>query len=205
MGAQLMIVTKKQSISRIHECIQAGAKLFGENRVQEVLDKWPEILQSLRPEIRDEISLHFIGHLQTNKVHAIVPLIDTIQSVDSVKLAKKISDACIAANKIMNIFLEVNITGEKQKYGFSPNELSSVIQEVAKLENLKLVGLMCMTKLGASETEVRKTFRTCKKLADELHLKQISMGMSDDFSIAVEEGSTLVRLGRVIFEHNFEF
>ncbi len=192
--AKLMIVSKNQSIEKIIECIKAGAGLFGENRAQEMIEKWSEIVGTYC-----NTSLHFIGHLQTNKVKDVCPLVDAIQSVDSLNLAHKIDQECQKLNKIMPIFLEVNITEEDQKYGFHSEEVEGALVKIKELKNIQVIGLMCLARFGAGETEIRDTFKKCKTLADQFNLPELSMGMTDDYQIALEEGSTLVRLGRKIF------
>ncbi len=196
-GARLLIACKNQPIERIVRCIEAGEKLFGENREQELKTKWssPDLRR-----LRNKIELHFVGHLQTNKAREVCRMVNAIESVDSIKLAKVIDAECEKIQKKMSIFLEVNVTGEVQKYGFKPTELKEAIAEIRNLKHLEIRGLLCLAKLDASEDELRKTFGSLREMGKEHGLKELSMGMSDDFEIAVEEGSTLVRLGRKIFE-----
>ena len=196
-SAKLLVVTKNRSAEEIQEVILTGARYIGENKIQEILGKYN---QSLFDELKKyEVELHFIGHLQSNKVNQAVRLCDAIQSVDSMELAEKINDAAKKENKIIKIFLQMNLTGEQQKFGIKEEQMPEIIEGINQLENIKLTGLMCMGKFG-DEKITREAFRKCKNLAEKFHLPEVSMGMSDDYQIALEEGSTMVRLGSIIFE-----
>lgn len=192
-----MVVTKGRSADEVYGVVQAGAKYLGENRVQEVLAKYS-------PDLMEAISLagaenHFIGKLQTNKVKALLPYVHAIHSVDSLKLAQKIHREAESLGRIIPIYLQINATREPQKSGFSPEDLRANIEDICKLESVFVSGLMCMGKEGDPE-ETRMAFRLCRELANEYDLEACSMGMSADYPIALTEGSTMVRIGRKIFE-----
>ena len=198
----LVAVTKGAVAALISEACESALVTFGENKVQEAGEK---IAQLNRPELQ----WHFIGHLQSNKVKSAVSLFHLIQSVDTVRLAEKINEEALAAGKIMPVLLEVNISGEEQKYGFSAEEIYTKLEPIAELPNLKVMGLMGMASEGDAEQarsqfkKLKGLFSVCrgmKKNAGTLEMKYLSMGMSDDFEIAIEEGSNMVRLGRAIFK-----
>jgi len=204
---KLMVVTKKRSASEVREAIKAGVKFIGENTLQEIEDKYD--LDLFRELKKNGVQLHFIGHLQKNKVNKVVRYCDAIQSVDSLELAKKINDAAKKLNKIMPVFLELNLTGELQKYGIVGTRLPAeegrgeflreIITKIQQFKNLRLLGFMTIGKQGDPET-TRQVFRQCRILANDYQLPEVSMGMSEDYRIALEEGSTMVRLGRMVFE-----
>lgn len=186
-----MAVTKGVSPTAIQAAFRAGVRHFGENRVQEAQAKREQLL-GLEP----RPTWHFMGHLQTNKVGAALRLFDIIHSVDSLRLAEALSQR--VQGKIP-ILLEVNIAGEATKSGFLPNRLETAFREIGRLPGLEVKGLMTVAPQAASPEEVRPFFREMHQLAEALRLAELSMGMSDDFEVAVEEGATMVRLGRVIF------
>lgn len=195
--AKLMVVTKGRSADQVRWAIHEGAHILGENRVQEVLAKY-------NPELMKELALagaeiHFIGKLQTNKVKALLPYIHTIHSVDSLNLAQKIDREAEALGRRIPVYLEINATGEAQKSGFSPEELRAAIGSIRTLKSILVFGLMCMGKRADTEVS-RSAFQRCRALANEHGLQGCSMGMSDDFPIALSEGSTMVRIGRKVFE-----
>jgi pyridoxal phosphate enzyme (YggS family) len=150
---------------------------------------------------------HFIGHLQTNKVKDVVKYFDMIQSVDSIKLAEKIDFECSKMHKVMPILIQVNTSQEPQKGGVAPNETIGLVREVAKLSNVKIEGLMTIGIYSNDTDKIRACFKTLKSLFDEvaslnipnIEMKWLSMGMSEDYQIALEEGANMLRLGRIIF------
>jgi len=184
-------VTKGVSPTAIQAAFRAGVRHFGENRVQEAQAKREQLL-GLEP----RPTWHFMGHLQTNKVGAALRLFDIIHSVDSLRLAEALSQR--VQGKIP-ILLEVNIAGEATKSGFLPNQLEAAFREIGRLPGLEVKGLMTVAPQAASPEEVHPFFREMHQLAEALRLAELSMGMSDDFEVAAEEGATMVRLGRVIF------
>lgn len=184
---KLVVVTKNRSIEEINEAIEAGTKIIGENRIKEFKEKVKKLQQ---------VEKHMIGHLQTNKVKEAVKLFDCIQSVDSVKLAKEIDKRAKAAKKTMPIMLEVKF--EEQKHGFLEKELEEAFEDIKSLENVKIIGLMCMAPLVKPE-ETRQYFKKMKQLQNIFNVEELSMGMTNDYKIAIEEGSTMVRIGTAIF------
>ena len=197
----LVAVTKGVAPEAVGEAQAAGVTLFGENKVQEALQKIPE---SALP-----VEWHMIGHLQTNKIRTALDLFGLIQSVDSVRLAEKINRECLARNKTVNVLLEVNISGEAGKYGFKPENLYAAIESMNGFSAVRILGLMGMAPSAAGVgpeqkreafKKLRNLFGVCKSVKQEnLAMKFLSMGMSDDFEIAIEEGANMIRLGRAIF------
>lgn len=187
----LVAVTKGQSVETIMGYYSAGLKDFGENRVQESVLK----IKALPKDIR----WHFIGHLQSNKVKEAVGKFVLIHSVDSPKLLERINSVAFALKTVQDVLLEVNVGGEKTKQGFLAEEVFGVIEKSKALENIRVLGLMTVAPYGADEKELRRIFGTLVKLRDGFGLKELSMGMSDDFEIAVSEGATIIRIGRALF------
>ena len=199
----IMAVTKKNSPDDIREIISAGAVCIGENRVDVAKTKF--IDENLYNEF-PQIELHMIGHLQTRKVREAVKIFDCIQSVESEKTAREIDKRCAALNKKIDVLIEVNVSGEMQKAGIAPIDAPQFTEEILRLENLKLKGLMTMAPFTDNESVVRATFSGLRELRDSLSQKFgadffniLSMGMSNDYKIAVEEGSTMVRIGTALF------
>lgn len=180
----LVAVSKTFPAEAVDEAIAAGVRDVGENRVQEARDK--------KPLVRGSARWHLIGHLQSNKAKDAVKLFDVVQSVDSLALAEKLARA---ATEPIDVLLQVNIGGEDQKSGIARAEVESVARGVRAMSELKLAGLMAIPPIGDS----RPYFREMKVMRDALGLEQLSMGMSDDYEAAIEEGSTIVRIGRAIF------
>ncbi len=194
----LIAVSKLRAGREIRAAYGAGIRDFGENRVKEALGKREVFPKNCR--------LHMVGHLQSNKAREAIALFDVIHSVDSVELAQKISKCAKDAGKIQQILLEVNISGEPSKQGFSPNEVVGAAREISALSNAKLVGLMAMAPLHPNPETARLVFRKLRGLRDSirqetgLELPHLSMGMTDDFEVAIEEGATMLRVGRAIFD-----
>ncbi len=188
----IVAVTKGVEPRDIKIAMEAGVRHIGENRIQEAKIK-TECLSLLEP----RPTWHMVGRLQTNKVKTAVGIFDIIHSIDSVRLAESVSKR---AQSIFPVLLQVNISGEGTKSGFSMTELPKAVEEVARLPNLKVEGLMTVAPFVKDPEEVRPIFRRLRQIRDSLGLEHLSMGMSDDFEIAVEEGATLVRIGRAIFE-----
>jgi pyridoxal phosphate enzyme (YggS family) len=187
----LVAVTKGVETSAIRAAFDSGIRDFGENRVQEAEGKIAQ-LSDLKP----AVTWHMVGHLQSNKAKAAVELFDIIHSVDSVRLAEILSRR---AQKTLPVLLEVNVSGEATKGGFSVAETEAAVKEIGQLPNLKLMGLMTVAPFVADPEEVRPVFRKLRELRDSLGLKHLSMGMTDDFEVAIEEGATMLRIGRAIF------
>jgi len=189
----IVAVTKGFPPEAAREGFAAGLSHFGENRVQEAQGKIP-LLAGLAP----RPTWHMVGHLQTNKVKTALSLFDIIQSVDSLHLAQEISRRAPESVRVP-VLLEVNVAGEAAKYGFSPDELPAAAEQVRSLPGLEVRGLMTVAPMAGDPQDVRPVFRRLRSLAESLDLRDLSMGMSDDFQVAVEEGATIVRVGRAIF------
>ena len=193
----LICVSKTIAADMISEAKDLGEEIFGENRPQELRDKYPLI-----PGAR----WHLIGHLQTNKVKYVVGKAELIHSVDSFHLASAINDEAKKQDLTQDILLEVNISGEESKYGLTTAEIPNIIKEISTLSNIRFKGFMTMAPLGAPEEEIRNIFKKAKELFDSyksIGAEVLSMGMSGDFEIAVEEGATHVRVGSAIFKREF--
>jgi len=187
----LIAVTKGLTARVVDDAVKAGVRHVGENRVQEAMEKIGH-LSTLQP----HPTWHMIGHLQTNKVKTAVEIFDIIHSIDSLRLAQALSGR---AKKTIPVLLQVNIAQEEPKSGFSEIELSKAIVEINHLPGLEIKGLMTIAPLVSNPEEVRPIFRSLRELRDSLGLEHLSMGMSDDFEVAVEEGATMLRIGRAIF------
>lgn len=190
----LVAVTKTVGIDRIEEALAAGVTDIGENYVQDALAKFEAIGLRAR--------WHMIGHLQTNKVRIAVGIFDLIQTVDSVKLAREIGKRSVAIGKTSDVLIEVNISGEESKFGVAPDQALDLAEEVLGIEGVRLQGLMGIAPFVDNQAVIRRSFAKLKKLWDELpidHRVWLSMGMTSDFEIAIEEGSNMVRIGTAIF------
>lgn len=187
----LVAVTKTVSVERISEAQQCGESVFGENRVQELNAKYSEIKNA---------HWHLIGHLQTNKVKYAVGKAELIHSVDSLHLAEAINAAAEKLGIVQDFLLEVNISGEESKYGLTIDEIADIMKETEKLKNIRFRGFMTMAPKAASESEIRAVFRRAHDLFVQYNADILSMGMSGDFELAVEEGATHVRVGSAIFK-----
>ncbi|MGN0006306.1 MAG: YggS family pyridoxal phosphate-dependent enzyme [Candidatus Gastranaerophilaceae bacterium] len=200
---QIVAVTKYFDESMIVEYYNAGLRNFGENRVQIALEK----ISKLPDEVKKNSKFHLIGHLQTNKVKDAVGVFELIHSVDSVKLAEAISKEAEKKGIVQKILLQVNNANEESKFGFSPDDLKANMAHLLKIPFLKIEGLMNIAPLSQDENYLRKLFCNIRNLRDiielehEVKLKDLSMGMSNDYRIAVEEGATIIRLGRILFEN----
>ena len=186
----LVAVTKTFPAAAVDAAIAAGATNVGENRVQEVRDKKPSVASAAR--------WHLIGHLQSNKAKDAVRLFDTIHTIDSADLALKVGRAAASAGKRQDVLIEVNIGREPQKTGIDPAEVSSVAAAIQRIDSLSLLGLMTIPPIGEAEA-IRPYFQDLRKIKEDLGLAHLSMGMTDDFEVAIEEGATIIRVGRAIF------
>lgn len=197
----LVAVTKKVPVAAIQAAYEQGLRVFGENRIQEAQVKIPELRL---PGARWEL----VGHLQTNKINEALALFDRVQSVDSLRLAEKLDAHANARATVVSILLEVNVGREPNKLGVLPDESREAARALARFAHLRVEGLMTVAPIGGAE-EVRPIFRWLRELRDELRgsmllpnggeWRELSMGMTDDFETAIEEGATLVRVGRAIF------
>jgi len=196
---KLIAAVKKVPVEKIMEAIDAGVIDIGENRVQDAVVKFSEIGNLAK--------WHFIGHLQRNKVKYIVPFTEIIHSVDSFRLAFEINKQAKKINKIQKIFLEVNISGEESKFGFSSNEILEKLKEMSELKNISIEGLMTLPPMEVEKEAARKFFKRLRDIFENIKIKKIphvnmsylSMGMTNDFEIAIEEGANMVRIGTGIF------
>ncbi len=187
----LIAVTKTIAPPDIIAACELGIRHIGENRVQEARGKWPELRVLQTPPCR-----HLIGHLQSNKAKTALELFDIIHSLDSLELAEAVSRRTV---KPFPVLLEVNIGAEASKSGFSVNALLRDFPVISKLPGLEVRGLMTVAPAAADPQEVRPVFRQLRELRDKLGLRELSMGMTSDFEVAIEEGATLIRIGRAIF------
>ena len=201
-NVKLVCVSKFHPESAVLEAYDAGERIFGESRVQELLDK--------QPNLPADIHWHFIGHLQTNKIKYIVPFVDLIHGVDSLKVLKEIDKQAENAGRVVSCLLQVHIAQEETKFGFSAGELAEMLEsdEFREMKNVEISGLMGMATLTDNSSQIRQEFRKLKVLRDEIKqlyftlnnsFTELSMGMSDDYLIAIEEGSTMIRIGTSIF------
>ncbi|MCD7740383.1 MAG: YggS family pyridoxal phosphate-dependent enzyme [Candidatus Gastranaerophilales bacterium] len=199
---KIIAVTKYFDEKQIIKYYNMGFRDFGENRVKDALEK----KKKLPEEILKNSFFHLIGHLQTNKVKLAVGNFNLIQSVDSVKLAKLIDEEARKKEIKQKVLLQVNNAREEQKSGFLPEEIKPAFKEILGLKSVEICGLMNMAPVNSSDEELHYLFGNIKQIYDDLQfefgveLKQLSMGMSRDFKIALEEGATMIRLGRILFE-----
>jgi len=187
---KIIVVTKTFSLNNIIPLLQNGHIHFGENKIQEVEEKWPEVRKQYK-----NLQLHMIGKLQSNKVKKAVKLFDYIHSLDSKRLAVKVFEAQKEFNKNIKLFIQVNLAGEEQKSGIALNELDQFYNYCTKELFLDIIGLMC---LPPSSSDSKKYFKILKQASMKLNLNELSMGMSSDFEEAVLNGSTFLRLGTII-------
>lgn len=187
----LIGVTKTVGVEAVVEAYEAGLRDFGENRVQEALAKMEAVRQ-----LGFEARWHMIGHLQTNKVKIAAGRFGIIHSVDSVRLAREISRRY---ESLVPVLLEVNVAQDAAKFGFAPEEVAAALREIAVLPHLDARGLMTIAPQTNNPEDTRPTFRRLRALRDELALEELSMGMSGDFEVAIEEGATMIRVGTAIF------
>jgi pyridoxal phosphate enzyme (YggS family) len=189
----LVAVTKKFSAARIREGYQCGLRDFGENYVQEFAAKRPE-LQDL-----SDARFHLIGHLQSNKVNQAIQIFDLIETVDAVKLLDRLDRALEGAGRRMNVLLEVKLSDEPSKTGTGPEQLPALLEAAARSNHVEVTGLMTVPPWSEDAESSRSYFRTLSRLASQYSLPQLSMGMSNDFEVAIEEGATIVRVGTALF------
>ena len=199
---KLVCVSKFHPESAILEAYKAGERIFGESRVQELTDK--------QPNLPEDIQWHFIGHLQTNKIKYIVPFVSLIHGVDSLKVLKEIDKQAEKAGRVVSCLLQVHIADEETKFGFSADELKEMLEseEFKQIKHVEIDGLMGMATLTDDTDKIRQEFRSLKVFHDEIKqtyfseiesFRELSMGMSDDYRIAIDEGSTMIRIGTSIF------
>ena len=212
----LVAVTKTFPVDCIQTAYELGVRHIGENRVHEAAEKVPVVSQWLEERGLSPLTWHMVGHLQSRKARDAIQLFDIIHSVDTLKLAQRLDRLCERQGKVMPILLEANVSGEESKYGFALDRWEegkeqrehffTIVEEILELSNVKVQGLMTIAPIVASPEEARPYFRRLRRLRDALaerfpgeHWRHLSMGMTDDFEIAIEEGATIVRIGRAIF------
>lgn len=207
----LVAVSKLHSYDRIIEGMQCGIVHFGENRIQEAENKIPQVLSSLlhRDNGLDDrrIMWHLVGRLQSNKAVKAAGLFDYVHSLDKIKTARHLSKGAVDLGRVISVFIQVNTTQEETKGGVEPDEVIDFASEIVELEGLKLIGLMTMGPLTDDEMLIRKSFRKMVEISHKLRnhsdkfegVKELSMGMSDDFKVAIQEGATYIRIGTAIF------
>lgn len=203
----LVAVSKFHPVESLQEAYSAGQRIFGESRVQEVVQK--------RVQMPDDVKWHFIGHLQTNKVRQLVPYVSLIHSVDSFKLLECIDKEAKRIDRVVDVLLQLHVAQEETKFGFSCDDCVSLTESgvLEKLRNVRVCGVMGMATNTDDDEVVRAEFKSIKTVFDTLkdgyfkdkpYFREVSMGMSDDYYIAIEEGSTLIRIGTTIFgERNY--
>lgn len=196
--ATLVAVSKTKTNEAILEAYNAGQRIFGENKVQELVQK--------HEDLPEDIEWHLIGHLQTNKVKYIAPFVDLIHAVDSLKLLKEINKQALKNNRIIDCLLQVKIAKEESKFGLNQSDAEELInsEEVQQLTNIKIIGLMGMSTNTPDESQVENEFNSLKVLFDQLithnpTLTTLSMGMSGDYKLAIKQGSNMIRVGSTIF------
>lgn len=195
----LVAVSKTVEVQKIKEVVDAGIEIVGENKVQEILDKYDEL--------KDVLNIHMIGHLQRNKVKYIIDKVTLIHSIDSIRLLKEINRRAAQLELIVDVLIQVNVAGEETKYGIKVDEVNNFLKNSAGFQNVFIKGLMTIAPFTDNTEEVRQVFRTLKKKFDEVstlsysnvEMKYLSMGMTGDYTIALEEGANMLRIGTKIF------
>ena len=196
-NVDLVAISKTHEAEKVREAIEAGQTLFGESKVQEARAKIPELPSN--------IHWHFVGHLQKNKIRHALPLFELIQSIDSLALAEDMNRIAEEEGMHPRVLLEVNVAGEGSKFGFEPEKLRAALESLLALPRLSILGLMCIPPIADEAEASRQYFVKLRELRDSLQtefrvdLAQLSMGMTQDYAVAVEEGATLVRIGTAIF------
>ena len=196
----LVAVSKTKPVSDLMQAYEAGQRIFGENKIQEMAEKWEEMPK--------DIEWHMIGHVQTNKVKFMAPFVSLIHGVDSLKLLQEINKQALKNNRIIDCLLQIYIAEEESKFGLNENELNELLSssELKEFKNIRILGLMGMATLTENQNQIKKEFTHLKSIFDSIKeknelefLSTISMGMSGDYQIAIECGSTMVRIGSSIF------
>lgn len=194
----LVAVSKTKPVADLMEAYKAGQRIFGENKIQEMADKWEQMPK--------DIQWHMIGHVQTNKVKYMAPFVSLVHGVDSFKLLKEINKQAAKNNRVIDCLLQVFIAEEETKFGLDEKELNEILisEEFKELKNIKIVGLMGMATFTDNQNQIEKEFKNLKAIFDKLNTKNyqlntLSMGMSGDYKLAISCGSTMVRIGSSIF------
>jgi hypothetical protein len=190
----LVAVSKTKPVADLMEAYNAGQRIFGENKIQEMIEKWEQMPK--------DIQWHMIGHIQTNKVKFMAPYVSLIHGVDSLKLLEEINKQALKNNRIIDCLLQIYIAEEETKFGLNKDELTDLLvsESFKNLKNINIVGLMGMATFTENQIQIKKEFEHLKSIFDQLkNLKTLSMGMSGDYQLAIECGSTMVRIGSSIF------
>ncbi|MBF4505521.1 YggS family pyridoxal phosphate-dependent enzyme [Flavobacterium sp. JLP] len=197
----LVAVSKTKPVSDLMQAYEAGQRIFGENKIQEMTEKWEEMPK--------DIQWHMIGHVQTNKVKFMAPFVSLIHGVDSLKLLQEINKQALKNNRIIDCLLQIYIAEEESKFGLDENELNELLssKELKEMKNIRILGLMGMATFTEDQNQIKKEFTHLKSIFDSIQTLQtenckpntISMGMSGDYQLAIESGSTMVRIGSSIF------
>ena len=212
---QIVVVTKGSSVTEIETVLKAGATIIAENRIQEAQQKFEKVNSLIKKSIDStepiqDFNWHLIGHLQRNKVKQALQMFSLIHSVDSLRLLAEISKRSVAIETVTDVLLQVNTTGEDSKYGLNLKDVSRTIEESTIYSNVRVSGLMTMGKLTTNPEENRSLFESLRTLSEKIDIQEypnvnmqyLSMGMTNDFEVAIEEGANLVRIGRAIFGEN---
>lgn len=202
---KLLLATKTVPLEKLQMAMEAGEALFGENKAQELRDKFPLMQQY------SQVEWHFIGHLQTNKVKDVIKYVTLIHSVDRLKLGKMLHQQLVKENKTMDILVQVNTSYEESKFGASPETALELVEQLSQFETLNIKGLMTIGKLNATHEETRHCFRLLKSIQAQIRERDfprvemdvLSMGMSGDFKVAIEEGATIIRIGTKVFGERY--
>jgi PLP dependent protein len=202
---KLLLATKTVPVEKLEMAMQAGETLFGENKAQELRGKFPLMQQY------DQVEWHFIGHLQTNKVKDVVRYVTLIHSVDRLKLGQALHNQLLKEKKTMDILVQINTSYEASKFGVSPESAMELVEQLSQFETLHIKGLMTIGKLGATDNETRHCFQLLKSIQTQVKERELprvemdilSMGMSGDFKVAIEEGATIIRVGTSVFGQRY--
>ena len=192
----IIAVSKYYSAGHMVEAYKCGIRDFGESRVLDAVGK----INELDDETRLNSNYHFIGHLQTNKAKKAVGVFELIQSVESLELAEEISKHALAKGIVQKVLVQVNNAFEQSKFGIAPSQLENFLEKIRELKGVEAVGLMNIAPLADDVADLKKLFGEMYKLKEAYALKELSMGMSNDYKIALEQGATIIRLGRILFE-----
>ena len=196
---KIVAVSKTVEVERIREALKCGIKIIGENKVQEAEGKFSQILE--------KFERHLVGHLQTNKVKKAIGLFDMIQSLDTLKLANEISTRALESGKVMEVLVEVNTSGEETKFGIKPDEVLRFVKNISELKGIRVKGLMTVGLFTSEPDKVRPCFKRLKEIFEMIKsenipgvdMEHLSMGMTADYQVAIEEGSNMLRIGTAIF------
>lgn len=205
----LLAVSKTKPVELIGEAVQAGCVSLGENKVQEIMEKYEPMMEYAPA--GDRIHWHLIGHLQTNKVKYIIDKVDMIHSVESLKLAEEIEKRAAQKGIVMDILIEVNMAEEESKFGVKPEDTEALLRQIAQMEHIRVRGLMTVAPFVENQEENREVFRQMRELLvdmngkkiDNIKMDTLSMGMTGDYEVAIEEGATIVRVGTGIFGERY--